>query len=60
VSEKGRLAIPNPLGDNLAMGCRTVEADPLDALVGLLPSMDVDVVITAMRLPRWDKELDEG
>jgi len=76
VSEKGQVTIPKPLRDSLAMGPgteldfveeqgklvarRVVETDPLSALVGLLPPMDVDAAITEMRGPRWDKELDEA
>jgi AbrB family looped-hinge helix DNA binding protein len=76
VSEKGQVTIPKALRDSLALvpgtlldfeeeqgklvARRVVEADPFSALVGLLPSMDVDEALRDMRGPEWSSELDEG
>lgn len=74
VSEKGQVTIPKPLRDSLALGPgtelefeedhgklvarRVVKTDALGDLVGLLPRMDVNAALTALRGPAWRPELD--
>ncbi len=76
VSEKGQVTIPKPLrlslglepGTQLEFGeeegrlvaRRVSDRDALSALVGLLPRMDVDAAVSAMRGPEWTSRLDEG
>jgi AbrB family looped-hinge helix DNA binding protein len=72
VSEKGQVTIPKALRDSLAIrpgteldfveedgalvARRVVAGDPLDALFGLLPRLDVDEAIAEMRGPALDRE----
>jgi AbrB family looped-hinge helix DNA binding protein len=75
VSEKGQVTIPKPLRDSLAIGPgtelefeeehgklvarRVSKRDPLSALVGVLPRMDVDAALEELRGPAWSRELDD-
>jgi AbrB family looped-hinge helix DNA binding protein len=75
VSEKGQVTIPKALRDSLAIrpgteldfveengalvARRVTISDPIEALVGLLPRIDVDAAIAEMRGPGWSVENDE-
>ncbi len=75
VGEKGQVTIPKPLRDSLALrpgteiefeedhgklvGRRVSTRDPLSALVGVLPRMDVDAALEELRGPAWSAELDD-
>jgi len=75
VGEKGQVTIPKPLRDSLALGPgteiefeedhgklvgrRVPKRDPLGALVGVLPRMDIDATVEKLRGPGWSGELDE-
>ncbi len=74
VGEKGQVTIPKPLRDSLALepgtelefeedhgkliARRVVRTDALDALVGLLPRMDVGAALRELRGPEWRAGLD--
>jgi AbrB family looped-hinge helix DNA binding protein len=74
VGEKGQVTIPKPLRDSLALGPgteiefeedhgklvgrRLSKRDPLSALVGVLPHMNVDAALEELRGPAWTDELD--
>ncbi len=75
VSEKGQVTIPKALRDSLAIGPgteldfieengalvarRIIVSELVQALVGLLPRLDVDAVMTEMRGPGWTSDGDE-
>jgi len=75
VSQKGQVTIPKPLRDSLAIrpgteldfveengalvARRVATSDPFGELVGLLPPLDIDQAIAAMRGPAWSAEHDE-
>ncbi len=74
VSEKGQITIPKALRDRLGLapgteleffedngklvGRRILTSDPFQALVGMLPRIDVDESIVAMRGPAWNADDD--
>jgi antitoxin PrlF len=75
VGERGQVTIPKPLRDSLGIRAgsrlefteeagrlvarRLVERDPIDALVGALPPMDVDRALSESRGAAWNARLDE-
>ena len=76
ISEKGQVTIPKALRDTLAWAPGTVlefvehngtlvvrniaASDPIAALVGLLPRMNVDEAVVELRGPGWDDAIDGG
>jgi len=74
VGEKGQVTIPKPLRRSLGItpgtelrfeerdgalfARRVASAGALDAVVGILPPMDVDAALAGMRGPAWDPKRD--
>ena len=75
VGEKGQITIPKPLRESLGLSTgtqlefeekdgrlvarRVAHDDPLRALVGLLPRLDVNAALVKLRGPEWNPELDQ-
>lgn len=76
VSEKGQVTIPKALRDSLGIApgselefeereghlvaVPVVPTDPLEALVGLLPAMEIDTTVSDLRGSAWTPGVDGG
>jgi antitoxin PrlF len=74
VGEKGQVTIPKRLRDGLGIAAgsmlefteehgtlvarKVLEADPITAMIGILPQEDVDAALRELRGPDWSEDLD--